>query len=143
MIVDIVTEPTTREQDPLRRASLASSPCSSTALARGAIHIKRDIAIQAKSSYISVNGSILSKGLRGGIRLVCLVGTTGTGMGFVWSETPGQAWDSFGWYHRVQTRCYREGTLASKARIALNEAGLKVPPQRTNTRRASLSNSPC
>ena len=23
--------------------------------------------------------------------------------------------DSFGWYHRVQTRCYREGTLASKA----------------------------
>ncbi len=50
-------------------------------------------------------------------------------MGFAWSEIPGQAWDSFGWYHRVETRCYREGTLASRLRIVQNAAGLKVPPQ--------------
>ncbi|MBU53369.1 MAG: hypothetical protein CL920_32125, partial [Deltaproteobacteria bacterium] len=36
----------------------------------------------------------------------------------------------FGWYHRVQTRCYEEGTLASRLRIDLNAVGLKVPPQR-------------
>ncbi|MBK05073.1 MAG: hypothetical protein CL932_09860 [Deltaproteobacteria bacterium] len=38
----------------------------------------------------------------------------------------------FGWYHRVQTRCYREGTLAARLRIDLNAVGLKVPPERTN-----------
>ena len=98
--------------------------------------IKRHIAIQMKTSYISVGLSLLSKGLRGGkersdrverrpfvsqypyvydvIRI--LFGDFSTNV----SGDRIMAWmigkrDSFGWYHRVQTRCYREGTLTSKA----------------------------
>jgi len=48
-------------------ASLAvgNSPCT-TSSARGAMHIKRYIAIQTNIPCISVNWSLLSKGLRGG-----------------------------------------------------------------------------
>ena len=56
-------------QDPLSRALPASSPCETCALlwsTRGAMHIKPHIAMQAKSSCISVGLSLLSKGLRGG-----------------------------------------------------------------------------
>ena len=35
-----------------------------------------------------------------------------------------------GWKHRVKTRCYREGTLASRRALLRNVVGLKVPPQR-------------
>ena len=98
--------------------------------------IKRHIAIQMKTSYISVGLSLLSKGLRGGkersdrverrpfvsqypyvydvIRI--LFGDFSTNV----SGDRIMAWmigkrDSFDWYHRVKTRCYREGTLAVTA----------------------------
>ena len=109
--------------------------------------IKRHIAIQMKTSYISVGLSLLSKGLRGGkersdrverrpfvsqypyvydvIRI--LFGDFSTNV----SGDRIMAWmigkrDSFDWYHRVKTRCYRERTLAIKAHIDLNWAGLKT-----------------
>ena len=54
-----------REKTPLRRALPASSP-HSTALVRGAMHIKGYIAIQTNIPCVSVYWSLLSKGLRGG-----------------------------------------------------------------------------